>query len=175
VSVRWAGGFENACEIRRPVGRYDRLADLPALLARVEGLRAQGLSLTAVAERLNHEGFVPPKLAARFTGPMLTRLLWARRGSAARRPRAMAASELGPGEWWLGDLSKRLGSPIDTLRGWIRRGWVHARCVSMTSGARWVVWADEDEMARLAELRTCPRTWDHRPRLADLLRPKPRP
>ena len=175
VSVQWAGGFENACEIRRPVGRYDQLADLPALLARVEGLRAQGLPLAAVAERLNHEGFVPPKRAARFTGPMLTRLLWARRGSAARRPRAMAASELGPGEWWLGDLAKRLGSPIDTLRGWIRRGWVHSRCVSMTSGARWVVWADEDEMARLAELRTCPRTWDHRPRLADLLRPKPRP
>ena len=76
---------------------------------------------------------------------MLTRLLCARRGSAARRPRAMAASELGSGEWWLGDFAKRLGSPIDTLRGWIRGGRVHARCVSMTSGARWVVWADEDE------------------------------
>ena len=29
--------------------------------------------------------------------------------------------------------------------------------------------------ALIAELRTCPRTWDHRPRLADLIRPKPRP
>ena len=143
----------------RPVGRRvrERLRDPPAggpvrpagrpagLAARVEGLRAQGLPLAAVAARLNHEGFVPPKRAARFTGPMLTRLLCARRGSAARRPRAMAASELGSGEWWLGDFAKRLGSPIDTLRGWIRHGWVHARCVSMTSGARWVVWADEDE------------------------------
>jgi DNA invertase Pin-like site-specific DNA recombinase len=174
VTLRWAGGLESACEIRRPVGRYDQLADLPALLARIEALRAEGLPLAAVAERLNREGFVPPKRAARFTGPMLTRLLWARRGKAGRRPRSVAACELGPGEWWLGDLAKRLGSPIDTIRGWIRRGWVHARSVSLTSGARWIVWADEDELDRLAELRTCPRTWDHRPRLAELLRPKPR-
>jgi hypothetical protein len=175
VSIRWAGGLESACQIRRPVGRYDQLADLPALLARVETLRAEGVPLAAVAERLNRDGFVPPKRAARFTGPMLTRLLWTRRPRAERRPRAMTISELGPGEWWLGDLAKRLGSPIDTLRGWIRRGWVHAWPVSLTSGTRWVVWADGDELARLAELRTCPRTWDHRPRLADLLRPKPRP
>jgi DNA invertase Pin-like site-specific DNA recombinase len=175
VAVRWAGGFESACDLRRPVARYDQLADLPALLARIEVLRSEGLSLAVIAERLNREGFVPPKRADRFTGPMLTRLLWSRRGRAGPRPRAMTNGELGPGEWWLGDLAKRLGSPIDTIRGWIRRGWVHARCVPLTSGARWVVWADEDELARLAELRTCPRTWDHRPRLADLIRPKPRP
>jgi DNA-binding transcriptional MerR regulator len=175
VAVRWAGGFERACELRRPVARYDQLADLPALLARIKALRSEGLPLAVIAERLNHEGFVPPKRADRFTGPMLTRLLWSRRGRAGPRPRAMTKGELSPGEWWLGDLAKRLGSPIDTIRGWIRRGWIHARSVPLTSGARWVVWADEDELARLAELRTCPRTWDHRPRLADLIRPKPRP
>jgi hypothetical protein len=175
VALRWAGGFEGACAIRRPVARSDQLANFSALLARIEALRSDGLPLAAVAEQLNREGSVPPKRAARSTGPMLTRLLRARRGRAGPRPRAMTTGELGPGEWWLGDLAKRLGSPIDTIRRWIRRGWVHARCVSLTSGARWVVWADEDELARLAELRACPRTGDHRPRLADLLRPKPRP
>src|SRR5262249_46727419 len=153
------GGLESACDLRRPVARYDQLADLPALLARIEALRSEGLPLAVIAERLNREGFVPPKRADRFTGPMLTRLLWSRRGRAGPRPRAMTNDELGPGEWWLGDLAKRLGSPIDTIRGWIRRGWIHARSVPLTSGARWVVWADEDELARLAALRTCPRTW----------------
>jgi hypothetical protein len=75
VAFRWAGGFESACDIRRPVARYDQLADFPALLARIEALWADGLLLAAVAERLNMEGFVPPKRAARFTVPMLTRLL----------------------------------------------------------------------------------------------------
>ena len=175
VAVRWAGGFEGTWDLRRPVARYDQLADLPALLARIESLRSEGLPLAAIAERLNREGFVPPKRAVRFTGTMLARLMWSRRGRTGPRPHAMADDELGPGEWWLGDLAKRLGSPIDTIRGWIRRRWVHARSIPLTSGARWVVWADEDELARLAELRTCPRTWDHRPRLAALIRPKARP
>ena len=174
VTVRWAGGAESRHEVRRPVGRYEQLADFPALIGRVEGLRAEGVTLAAVAEQLNREGFVPPKRAARFTGPMLARLLRVRRGRAGPRPPAMAAALLAAGEWWLGDLAARLGASIDTVRGWIRRAWVHARKVATASGTCWAVWADADELARLAELRTCPRTWDHRPRLADLIKPKAR-
>jgi quaternary ammonium compound-resistance protein SugE len=39
--------------VRRPVGRYDRLSDLPALLARIHALRTERLSLPAVAVSLS--------------------------------------------------------------------------------------------------------------------------
>ncbi len=80
VAVSWAGGFESAGDLRRPVARYDQLADLPDLLARIEALRSEGLPMAVIAERLNREGFMPPKRADCFTGPMVTRLLWSRRG-----------------------------------------------------------------------------------------------
>jgi DNA invertase Pin-like site-specific DNA recombinase len=175
VAVRWSGGFESGCEVRRPVSRYEQLADFAALLARIDSLRAEGLTLARVAERLNGEGFAPPKRADRFTGPMLARLLRVRRGRSGPRPRAMNAGLLGADEWWLGDLARHLGASIDAIRGWVRRGWVHARSVRTASGPRWAVWADADELARLTELRASPRTWDRRPRLLALLKPKPRP
>ena len=44
--------LERAWHSPDPVGLAHPLADLPALLARVETLRAEGLRLAAVAERL---------------------------------------------------------------------------------------------------------------------------
>ncbi|MDG3007716.1 hypothetical protein [Paludisphaera mucosa] len=59
VLVRSSGGCETGHEVRRPVGRYERMSDLPALLGRIEALRAEGQSLATVAGRLNAEGFSP--------------------------------------------------------------------------------------------------------------------
>jgi hypothetical protein len=175
VVVRWAGGCETGHDVRRPVGRYDQLSDLPALLARIAALRAERLPLPAVAARLNAEGFNPPKRTGAFTGPMLTRLLASRRGRTGGRPSAPGRGPLTAGEWWLPDLVCRLGVPEATLRGWVRRGWVNARAVATADGPRWAVWADADELARLSELRNSPRTWDRKPRWAALIVPKRRP
>jgi DNA invertase Pin-like site-specific DNA recombinase len=175
VVIRWAGGCETGHDVRRPVGRYDQLSDLPALLARIAALRAERLSLPAVAARLNAEGFTPPKRTGAFTGPMLTRLLASRRVRTDDRPPTPGGGHLTADEWWLPDLVRRLGVPEATLRGWVRRGWVNARSVTTADGPRWAVWADADELARLGELRNSPRTWDRKPRRAALIVPKRRP
>jgi DNA invertase Pin-like site-specific DNA recombinase len=174
VVVRWSGGCETGHDVRRPVGSYEQLSDLPVLLGRIEALRGEGLSLATVAGRLNAEGFSPPKRTGIFTGPMLARLQASRRGRPAPRPPSPAGEHLETEEYWLTDLVHRLGVPVATARGWVRRGWVNARVVPTPSGRRWAVWADTEELARLDELRNCPRSWDRRPRRAALIVPKPR-
>jgi hypothetical protein len=77
------------------------------------------MSLGEVAERLNEEGFYPPKRACRFTGEMVGRLLRQRRGRRRSRPLAMSAAALGEREWWLFDLAGRLAVPVATVLAWI--------------------------------------------------------
>jgi DNA invertase Pin-like site-specific DNA recombinase len=175
VALTWAGGWVSAHEIIRPVSRYDQLADYSQLRARIGELRDGGLSLAEIAERLNADGFRPPKRAAQFTGPMVTRLL--RRGGRdpGRRPRAMTAAALAEHEWWLSDLAARLRIPTATLLGWARRGWVQARKVHGATGSYWALWADEDELERLTGLHASRRSWDQKPLLAELITPKQRP
>jgi hypothetical protein len=52
-------------------------------------------------------------------------------------------------------------------------GWVRARKLP-TPGGHWVIWADADELQRMARLRTCPRGWSDEPILAELTKPKAR-
>src|SRR5262245_12243147 len=175
VTVAWAGGAASTHELVRPVSRYEQLADYGRLKGRIAELRDNGMSLADVAERLNAEGFRPPKRATRFTGAMLARLL--RRGGRGpgRRARALTGATLAADEWWLSDLAARLRVPTATLLGWARRGWVHARKVGGATGGYWAVWADGDELDRLARLHGCRRSWDQKPLLAELITPKERP
>ena len=175
VALAWAGGWTSTHELTRPVSRYEQLADYGRLTGRIGELRDGGLSLAEVAERLNAEGFRPPKRAVQFTGPMRTRLL--RRGGRdpGRRPRAMTAAVLAEHEWWLSDLAARLRIPTATLLGWARRGWVRAWKVRGKTGGYWAVWADADELDRLTRLHGCRRSWDQKPLLAELITPKERP
>jgi DNA invertase Pin-like site-specific DNA recombinase len=175
VSIGWAGGQTSEHEVTRPVSRYDQLADYDGLVARAVLLSDNGMSLSEVAERLNEEGFYPPKRACCFSGEMVGRLLRQHRGRRRSRPLAMNAAALRNGEWWLSDLAAHLAIPVATVLGWARRGWVHARKVEEVAGGRWAVWADADETERLKRLHACPRTWDQRPVLADLIAPKQRP
>jgi hypothetical protein len=80
---------------------------------------------------------------------------------------------LGEHEWWLTDLARKLDMPQATLHRWVRVGWVHARKLP-TPGGHWVIWADADELERMARLRTCPRGWSEEPVLAPLTKPKAR-
>jgi DNA invertase Pin-like site-specific DNA recombinase len=173
VTIRWAGGVVTEHAVVRPVQRYEQLADHARLLSRINELRKQGLMLTAVAERLNREGFRPPKRSRVFNGGIVTRLL-AQRGRSGPRPRAVADGQLLEAhEWLLSDLARHLEMPQATLHRWIRVGWVQARKLP-TPGGHWVVWADADELDRMARLRKWPRGWSDEPVLADLTTPKAR-
>jgi hypothetical protein len=86
VEVHWAGGHRTATGIIRPVARFEQLSYYPDLLARVVALQGQGLSCIAIAERLNAEGWHPPKRRDTFNAPMVAHLL-ARQGLHTGSPK----------------------------------------------------------------------------------------
>jgi hypothetical protein len=167
VEVHWAGGHRTATEIVRPVARFEQLSYYPDLLARVVALQGQGLTCITIAERLNAEGWHPPKRRDTFNAPMVAHLL-ARQGlhTGSPKQRGSANLALAPGEWPLSDLARALDMPAITLFSWIGKGWVRARQVQQAGRTRWLVWADAQECERLRARRTAPRGWANHQRVA---------
>jgi DNA invertase Pin-like site-specific DNA recombinase len=173
VKIRWAGGQMTGHEVVRPVKCYEQLAEYDRLCKRIDELREGGSTLVEVAERLNQEGFRPPKRSQTFNKAIVG-LILKRRGSSRRQARAVAESGLlGEHEWLLSDLAGKLDMPAVTLHRWVRVGWVHARKLG-TSRGHWAIWADGDELERLTRLRNCPRGWSEEPTLTKLTKPKSR-
>jgi hypothetical protein len=79
---------------------------------------AEGLSVAAIPERLNEEGFRPPKCVDRFNRGMVQRLL-------SRAPRGRL--------WW--SVSHRDGPPHRALGG--HYGWQIERLFSIVKEAQW--------------------------------------
>ena len=69
-------------------------------------------------------------------------------------------------------LARRLGISRDTVRRWLRAGWLNVR---RDDDGHHVIGADASELRRLGELHDLPRTWANKKRLAKLKKPKPRP
>ena len=152
VTLHWAGGFVSFHCLQRTVPRYEQLSNYSALREQIGTLRKQGKSLPEIAEHLNREGFRPPKRTSRFNEGMVSRLLSAW-GFEGRRPRAMREpGVLEAHEYWAADLAVKLGIPLGTLRRWGAIGWIRSRKVKM-AGGRWALWADDDELSRLQQLR----------------------
>ncbi len=78
--------------------------------------------------------------------------------SGARRD----ADQHGEHEWWLCDLVQHLDIPRSTLNNWQKRGWMIGRKLPGLRG-RWIIWADEDELNRLRELRQTRSSWSDSP------------
>ena len=74
VELHWVGGLVRAAHPARPVKRYDLQSDYPLLVERLRKLCAEKLSSAVIAERLNAEGFRPPKRTDHFTGSIVQRL-----------------------------------------------------------------------------------------------------
>jgi DNA invertase Pin-like site-specific DNA recombinase len=172
VTIHWAGGFTSQHTLVRPVARYDQLDDYPQLMARIHELRDQKQTAAQIADRLNREGFRPPKRRETYNRGMVQAIL-SRHARTGKRPNAMEAHALDDDEWWFADLARHLHLPQPTLYSWVRRGWVHARQLPM-AGGRWIIWADADEQNRLRRLHRCPRSWYNQPQAAELTRPKSR-
>jgi hypothetical protein len=117
------------------------------LIQRIKTLYEEGKSVPAIAERLNQEGFVPPRRRGVFTVgalfPVIQRL-----GLVGELSRD---DLLGPDEWWIRDLAARLKAPTPKVHYWVTQGWVHSR--KTPSGKHWIVWADDDELKRLEQLK----------------------
>ena len=84
LPCHWAGSVVTQHALIRPVRRFEQLEHFDDLLARIVALRQQDATAQDIADRLNAEGWKPPKRLA-FNAPMIRRLLQ-RRGLGTRRP-----------------------------------------------------------------------------------------
>jgi DNA-binding transcriptional MerR regulator len=131
----------------RPVFRCTQLRDYDLLIARIKTLHQEGQSVPAIAEQLNQEGFVPPRRRGVFSvgtlAPIMERL-----GLVGELYRN---DLLGPNEWWIRDLARQLQVRPGKIHYWTTQGWIHSR--KTPSGKHWIVWADQDELKRLEQLK----------------------
>ncbi len=144
ATIHWKGGYTSQHEFIRSVHSYSRLRDFETLMSRVAALREQGETTQEIATRINAEGFTPPKQHEGFNARMVEHLL--KRGGLIGRERSRDEL-LGAVEWWLTDLARKLQMSHEKLRDWTTRGWVHGRQTPIQKC--WIVWADDDEVARL--------------------------
>jgi DNA invertase Pin-like site-specific DNA recombinase len=170
VTLHWVGGAMRSHSIARAVSRYSQQSDYQQLVARLREL-CNGRSTSAeIAQHLNAEGFRPPKRTNQFTGEMVRRLTV--HLGLLRRQRHGDNLGLTPNEYRPMGLARRLGISRDTVRRWLRAGWLSLR---RDDNGHHVIWADASELRRLRELHDLPRTWANKARLAKLKKPKPRP
>lgn len=161
VRIEWAGGTVSEELMIRPVARMEQLSYYPKLCERVRNLAARGMSAASIAQRLNEEGYRPPKRREGFDRQSVQNLIHRLGLSRQRRPRSFSHEGgedllLGQHEWWLKELAYELGMPEATLYNWLRRGYLKAPRQQKQAPYRWIVWADEAEVGRLKRLRARP-------------------
>jgi hypothetical protein len=170
VKLQWLGGVETEHRLARPLGRYSQEGSHAPLFSRLKELCSKGLSCAEMARTLNAEGFRPARRAQGFKGAMVLRLRqqWGLSGGS----RHGSKEGLGKQEYRPGGLAKKLGVPLDTIKRWLRRGWVNVR---QDERGHHIVWADADELRRLRQLHRLGPSAANRERLAALTKPKQRP
>ena len=182
VRIEWVGGGQTQTSVVRPVARLEQLSYYPQLCARAQQLAADGLTMAAIAARLNAEGYRPPKRREQFGAQGIQALLQ-RLGVLTRhtQQRRRPAPGSQPDEWGLRELAHALEMPHITLYSWLKRGWLTARREPHPP-YRWIVWADAAEQERLrllhqrslsqeASQRWCARPLRDQPPAADSSEP----
>lgn len=169
VTIHWAGGFVSQQEIVRPVAKYSQMRDYDRLVQRLHELREAGRTAAQIAETLDHEGFHPTGRRKTFSA-LTVRNLMSRLGLSGER---LETVTLHRNERWLSDMARELHVSLATVRRWITRGWVHARR-SPRHGYH-ILWADDDEVDRLHQLRDYGKGYPKTPPSSALTTPKPRP
>ena len=79
-----------------------------------------------------------------------------------------------PPQWQPRELAAKLEMPTGTLRSWLCRGWLHDKQLQGAHG-RLILWADDDELSRLKQLRQRRQDSSGLAVPTDLTTPKPRP
>ncbi|MEQ9586897.1 MAG: recombinase family protein [Parvibaculaceae bacterium] len=167
VTIHWHGGFASQYEIARSVWKYGQLRDYDRLVERVTQLHTQGTTVPQIAETLNEEGFVPPRRRGGYSTHVVAPLL-KQLGLVAEINQAQVLDE---DEWWVRDLAGELCIYPQKIYYWIEKGWIHAR--QSPARKHWIVWADQDEVERLQQLKQQRSSWTAR-RAPELTTPKPR-
>jgi hypothetical protein len=125
VEVQRTGDLVEPHSLSRPVKRCDLQSDYPRLVERLQTWCGEQLSAAQIAERLYAAGFRPPKRADRFTVAIMRRLLW--HLELDRRQPHGSLMALCRDEYCPIDLARKLDVSRDTVRRWLRIGWLTAR------------------------------------------------
>jgi DNA invertase Pin-like site-specific DNA recombinase/uncharacterized protein YndB with AHSA1/START domain len=168
VTIVWQGGQETQQRLARPVGCFEQLKDYRRLRERIAELHGSGLQLAQIAERLNAEGFVPPRRRGPFTETGIGTLV----RELGLVGELFRDELLRKDEWWIPDLARELGVIPQKIHYWTKQGWIHAR--RTPSGKHLIVWADREEKCRLRKLAKQQNSWTA-VRYPKLVLPKKRP
>ena len=171
VTIRWAGGMESQHTIRRTVHRYEQLSNYEALRDRMLQLRHGGSTVEEIAERLNSEGYSPPRGATRFDRTRVNSAMVRMGLLGPRGTRTINPEDIRPNEWRVRDLAAQLQMPRTSLRRWFHKRWVRGRYTAGNTSCL-LLWADKGELARLRRLRDWPHGGCHRARPRALTRPR---
>jgi DNA invertase Pin-like site-specific DNA recombinase len=171
VTIRWAGGMESQHAIQRTVQKYEQLNNYKELRDRMLELRRAGSTVEEIAERLNSEGYRPPRDAPRFNRTRVNSAMVRMGLLGPRGRRTINPEDIRPNEWRVVDLAAQLKMPRTSLRRWFHKRWVRGRYVAGETSCL-LLWADKGELARLRRLRDCPNGGSNRARPAALTRPR---
>ena len=152
VEIHWFGGHATAATVIRPVARLDQLSYFEPLLARVSELHSEGLSGKTIADRLNGEGWRPPKRRETFTASMVSTLLQ-RQGLRSVASRVKDDFKRRGREMTIRELALELDMPQPSVYRWLETGQLQARRDEAGSRPRWLVKTTKAELERLRMLR----------------------
>jgi DNA invertase Pin-like site-specific DNA recombinase len=150
IEIIWKGGQSTHYRLSHAVGRYDKKHDFDLLKSRVISLRADELTTSQIADRLNMEGF-RPAVAEKFVASTVTQMVQhfdLQRRTCCFQKRVPV---LGANEWLPTTLAIKLGVSLPTIGRWLRQGVLKARR-DEDGQRRWIAWADEGEIERLKQL-----------------------
>ncbi|GGR07658.1 recombinase family protein [Deinococcus ruber] len=158
LEVHWYGGRVTQGDAIRPVARLQQLSSYDELVRTVKAGIDACQSSQEVADQLNTLGYRPPKRRATWTAMSVRKLavgLGCHFSQGTDGRRLVTRNDLRDGDWWtIQGLAVTLGMPSVTLYSWIRQGELQVK--RTVPDKTWLIWADEDELARLRLRRATP-------------------
>jgi len=85
VDITWRGGLKTHQAFVRAVSHYKSLSDYPRLLARIDQLRHDGLTIAQVAKQLTKDGYQTPRSRKGYTSTSVRKLLSRQRQKEERQ------------------------------------------------------------------------------------------
>jgi hypothetical protein len=160
TEIHWHGGHITNTWLDRPVAKLEQMTGYQAMMDRVKELQSQACTPSQIAEKLNTEGWKPPKRRKTFNAPMVRGLL-NRQGIriGTQKQQHTANIPRGVDEWTLKELANQLQMPEPTLYSWIKKGCVRARQIKVDTRSFWIITANQQELEQLRKLRTINRIW----------------
>jgi DNA-directed RNA polymerase specialized sigma24 family protein len=135
------------------------------LLNRVKELKKEFHTFADIADKLNQEGWLPPKRQKVFTPNMIGTLLRRAGMRTEGKPRSSQVKRR-QHEWTFRELSQKLNIPEPTLYAWMQKNILTVRrAEEELYNDIWLIKADEKELKRLQSLRNQPKAWIYHSRV----------